>query len=52
MDAETLEARANRAIKRIRKMTVDELEQEFIKYGYTPVRKPKYKKDNNNAKVE
>ena len=51
MDAETLEARVKRAIERISKMTVDELEQEFIKLGYTPVRKPKYRKDKN-AKME
>ncbi len=51
MDAETLEARVKRVIEKIRKMTVDELEQEFIKIGYTPVRKPKYRKDKI-AKVE
>lgn len=33
-----LEIRVNAAVKRIKNMTVDELEEEFARYGYIPTR--------------
>ena len=46
-----LETRVNNAIKKIEKMSIEELEREFAKVGYFPVRKPQYRKAKGNAKV-
>lgn len=47
-----LKTKVNLVIARFENMTVDELEQEFIKHGYVPIRKTKKQIDRRKIDKE